>query len=139
MAAIFTFDVAGFRLAFPAFSDEATFPDELLQGYWDAAITYISDVDYGWLQGAARYRALNLMTAHLAALGVMIAAGQTPGLVSGSTVDKISVTLTPPPVKDQWQWWLSLTPYGQQLLALLGMHSVGGLFVGACFGPRGFR
>lgn len=137
--ATITFDVAAFRLQFPAFADPVAFPDATLQGYRDAATCYISADDYGYLNGDCRARALNLMTAHIAALSVIIAAGQTPGLVSGSTVDKISVTLTPPPVKDQWQWWLALTPYGQQLAALLAAKAVGGLFVGAFFPPRGLR
>ncbi|MGJ0509055.1 MAG: DUF4054 domain-containing protein [Methylocystis sp.] len=133
---VITFDIAAFRAAFPQFTSDTTFPDETLQGYWDVAIVYISDSDYGYLAGAARTRALNLMTAHLAALGVLIAAGQVPGLVSGSTVDKISVTLTPPPVKDLFMWWLSLTPYGQQLAALLSTWSVGGMYIVGHYRPR---
>jgi hypothetical protein len=50
--------------------------------------------------------------------------------VSGASVDKVSVTLTPPPVKSQWQWWMSLTPRGAQLLALLKSKAAGGLYVG---------
>lgn len=133
---VITFDIAAFRAAFPQFTSDTTFPDATLQGYWDVAIVYISDVNYGYLSGASRERALNLLTAHLAALGVLIAAGQVPGLVSGSTVDKISVTLTPPPVKTQFEWWLSLTPYGQQLAALLSTWAVGGLYIRGAYRPR---
>jgi hypothetical protein len=133
---VITFDIAAFRAAFPQFANAGTFPDLTLQGYWDVAIVYISDVNYGYLSGGARERCLNLLTAHLAALGVLIAAGQVPGLVSGSTVDKISVTLTPPPVKDQFMWWLSLTPYGQQLAALLSTWAVGGLYIRGSYRPR---
>lgn len=127
---IFVFDVTAFRLEFPAFANTTTFPDDTLQAYWDSATCYVSDVDYGWLSGDCRFHALNLMTAHLTALSVLIAAGQVPGMMQTATIDKISVGLTPPPVKSQWQWWLSLTPYGQQLFALLQVRSVGGFISG---------
>lgn len=91
------------------------------------------------LEGECRYRALTLLTAHLAALGVLIAAGQVPGLVQTATVDKVSVSLTPPPILTQFQWWLSLTPYGQQLLALLQVASVGGIYIGGLPEISAFR
>lgn len=134
-----TFDIALFRAQFPAFADETTFPDETLQGYWDVAICYISDNDYGYLNGASRVRALNLMTAHLAALSTLIANGQTPGMVQSSTIDKITVTLTPPPLRDAFMWWLNLTPYGAQLAALLAIKAVGGFYISPCRPPRGLR
>lgn len=129
--AILTFDVAAFRLEFPAFGNPAQFSNMTLQGYWDFATQYVSDVaNFGSLKGAGRQLALNLMTAHLTALSVVIASGQVPYLVQASTIDKISVTLTPPPIKNQWQWWLSTTPYGAALLALLQVRSVGGFYIG---------
>lgn len=129
--AIILFDPTEFRLAFPAFANETTFPTPTLQRYWDMAICYVDDNgSYGWLQGDCRRLAINLMTAHLLAISVLIAAGQTPGLVQSSTIDKISVSLTPPPLKNQWQWWLSTTPYGAELLALLQTRSVGGWYIG---------
>jgi hypothetical protein len=70
------------------------------------------------------------MTAHLAAISVLIAAGQIPGLVQNATIDKITVGLTPPPIPNQFQWWLNITPYGQQLLAMLQVNSVGGFYIG---------
>ena len=129
--AILTFNVTEFRLLFPAFANETQFPTVRLQMYWDSATCYITDIgNYGWLQGRCRQLAINYMTAHLTAISVLIAAGQTPGLVQNATVDKVSVGLTPPPLKNQWQWWLSTTPYGQELLALLQARSVGGWYIG---------
>jgi hypothetical protein len=128
----YTFDVTAFRLAFPAFADVTAFPTATLQMNWDTAGCYIENTDSGCfaLEGACRVRALNLMTAHLTALSVLVAAGNTPGLVQSATVDKVTVSLTPPPLPNQWQWWLSLTPYGQQLLALLQVSSAGGFYYG---------
>ncbi|OWK47571.1 hypothetical protein FRUB_01270 [Fimbriiglobus ruber] len=43
--------------------------------------------------------------------------------MTGATIDKISVTLEPPPAPNAWQYWLQSSPYGQQLLALLQVVS----------------
>lgn len=126
----YTFDIPNFRIDYPAFSNATTFPDVTLQLYWDNATCYIDNLNYGYLNGDCRYQALTLMTAHLASLSVLIASGQIPGLVQTSTIDKISVGLTPPPLLNQFQWWLCITPYGQSLLALLQVSSVGGFYIG---------
>jgi hypothetical protein len=139
MAATLTFDVAAFRAQFPAFASATTYPTLTLQGYWDAAICYISNANTGRLTDDSRSRAINMMTAHLTALADMIAAGKTPGYAQSATVDKVSVTMTPPPVKNQLQWWLNLTPYGMQLYALLYMRSRGGFAVGGSAEGKAFR
>lgn len=126
----YTFDIPAFRIAYPAFANTTAFPDVTLQMYWDTATYYIDNKDYGWLRGFARYKALTLMTAHLTAISVMIADGQTPELVQSATVDKVNVSLTPPELDNQWQWWLSTTPYGAALFALLQVSSVGGFYSG---------
>lgn len=136
---VIVFDVELFRASFPAFANKQQYPDEVIAGYWDVAAMYISTSNYGYLQGDARARALNLMAAHLAKLSDMINAGQTPGLVQGSTIDKISVTLTPPPAPDQFTWWLNLTGYGAQLAALLAIKAVGGFYVTPNNPIRGLR
>lgn len=139
MPAVLTFDVAAFRLGYPAFSNATTFPTLQLQEYWDQGTGYISDLNYGRLRDASRQQALNLMTAHLAALQTIIASGQTPGQVTSATIDKVSVSMEPPPSKNAWQHWLNLTPYGQQLLALLTMRSTGGFTIGGNPERSGFR
>lgn len=138
-----SFDVAAFRTLFPAFESETTYPDLRLQAFWDMATDYINPSQVlavcGGLKLARKTYALNLMTAHIAALNTIIASGQTPGQVQSSGIDKISVSLTPPPQANQWQWWLGLTPYGQQLLALLQTASVGGFYVGGLPETAAFR
>lgn len=128
------FNTALFRTKFPAYSNATLYPDATLQMNFDTAALYINNQSGGCYCGGMNIpqqtQALYLMTAHLTALGVLIAGGETPGLVDAATIDKVSVTLEPPPVKTQWQWWLSLTPYGQQLLALLQIASVGGWYAG---------
>jgi hypothetical protein len=139
MAATLTFDVAAFRTQFPAFASATTYPTITLQGYWDTATCYISDANTGRLTDDCRQTAINMMTAHLAAIADMIAAGKTVGYAQSATVDKVSVTMTPPPVKNQLQWWLNLTPYGMQLYALLFMRSRGGFTIGGSAEGKAFR
>lgn len=136
--AILLFSIAQFRALFPAYSNEGCFPDAMLNGYWARAITIVSNKNYGWLRGAYRQEALNLMTAHLLALSAIIGEGGTPGVVTGATIDKISITLEPPPYQTQFQYWLGTTPYGQELLALLAVWSTGGFWTAGSLGRRGF-
>jgi len=134
-----TFDVAAFRTQFPAFANPTTYPSATLQGFWDLAVCYISPVDYGYLNGDCRERAINMMVAHLTYMNGLIVAGTAPSMVNSSSVDRVSVSLTPPPFKDQFQWWLNLTPYGAQLAALLSLKAMGGFYVGGNLARAGFR
>lgn len=138
-----TYNDAAFRALFPNFSNTSTYPELLIQAYWDTASLYINPNYYKTIAGftlAQQTQALNLMTAHLVYLFNLINTNQTPGIVTAATIDKISVTLQPPPEVNQWQWWLNQSPYGQQLLALLQVVSVGGFYVsGAPPGRAGFR
>lgn len=136
MAAI-AFNASAFYAAFPAF--QGTIPEESLAQYWITAGLYISNPTWGCRNTAKTTQYLNLMTAHLAAISQLIMSGTTPGLITQSTIDKVSVTLQPPPLKTQFQYWLNLTPYGQQLLALLQVNSVGGQYIGGRPVRAGFR
>jgi len=130
MSCEYTFDIPAFRVSYPAYANPITYPDATLQMYFNNGTSYIANCNYGYLNGVNRYQALTLMTAHLTYISDLISAGQTPVLIQNSTIDKITVGLTPPPLLNQFQWWLSTSPYGQQLLALLQINSCGGFFVG---------
>lgn len=129
-----TFDVTTFRAMFPAFAANPPYTDILLQMYYDTATAYVSDQTGGCyiyrMSLAQQTFALNLMTAHLAYLNSIITAnpGQNTGVTTGATIDKVSVQLMPPPASNQWQFWLNQSPYGQQLLALLQVVAVGGMY-----------
>ena len=137
---LITLDITAFRTMFPAFQNTVMFPDVMIQMYFDMAMGYVSPVgNYGWLRCLARQTALYLMTAHLTWLSaVIIPRGQYPQVIQGSTIDKISITLTPPPLQNQWDWWLNSTPYGMQLHSLLLAKSVGGWYVGGSAPLAGF-
>ncbi len=133
------FDVTTFRLQFPEFADPLTYPDARLQGYWDLATAYINPTDSCTISGIQLQQALNLMTAHLAKLYTSIDKGKTTGLLQGATVDKVSVTLTPPPAKTGYQWWLVQTSYGSQLWALLQVAAAAGFWFGGLPELASFR
>jgi len=97
-----------FRATAPAFSNTFTYPDARIQAQWDLATAYLSDNTaigcYNGMPLGQQTSALNLMTAHLMALNAAIAAGQPTGVLTGATIDKVSVQLQPPPDENQWQF-----------------------------------
>jgi hypothetical protein len=127
-----TFDSVAFRAQFPAFTSTTKYPDEQLSGYFIMATMYIYPKDRGGICGDQLQLCLNLMTAHLAWLNQLIISGNTSAApVTGATIDKVTVSLEAPPFgTSMWKYWLSTTPYGKQLAALLRILSRGGGIVG---------
>jgi hypothetical protein len=138
---IITFDYETFVAQIPAYSNPTTYPEATIQAFWNTAIYYVTNVNNcGGLTNDQRVYAINLMTAHLMYISGLIAGGQVPGLMQSATIDKVNVSLTPPPLRNQWQWWLSVSPYGQQLMGLLQVNSVGGYYTGSPYGGlQGFK
>lgn len=133
------FDAALFRAQLPAFTDPVKYPDLLLQAYWDHAALIADTTDCGVLFNGARALALNLLAAHLLTLAPGTAKNKQGGFVNSATVDKVTVQKVAPPASDMFEWWLGQTPYGQELLMLLEVCSVGGISVGGLPESRGFR
>ena len=79
------FNYTTFIQYYPAFNNATVYPQATLQLYWNEATTYITDQlgAFGF-RGAQQVRALNLMTAHLAQLNTLIAAGQGTGVMVGA-------------------------------------------------------
>ena len=137
-----TFDVTTFRLLYPAFANTTTFPDAYLTAQWTAATSYILKYDNGLIQGEQLQLALNLMTAHLVQINEILASrGTTPtlGVLQTATVDKVTISNMPPPVRSGWQYWLSSTPYGLQLWALLRALAGAGFYIGGLPERAAFR
>lgn len=132
-------DKQAFRAQFPAYSNTATFTDVTVQMYFDMATNYVNADDAGFLRGSSRTLVLYLMTAHLLSISTAISAGQPLQALSGASEGSVSVTMVAPPAKNGWQWWLSSTPYGQQIWALLSAKSVGGFYIGGSLVRSGFR
>ena len=121
-----TVTVAEFRALYPAFADPEKYSDVVLEDTLDLATCYISLKNYGALQGKCRKRAIYLLMAHLQ--------GKTQVTVtSGASIDKVSVTLSMPPMNTQAQWWFNISSYGSSLLALLEVRAAPGFYVGGSF------
>lgn len=136
-----TFDVAAFRLQFPAFASEVKYPSELLEGYFTMATCFINPNDNCGMWGNCLQLALNLMTAHLAFIYTQDAQGQIPGvgIITSATIDKVSVTATVPTTQSAWRFFLMRSPYGLQLLAMLSAKGAGGWMVGGSIERDAFR
>lgn len=135
-----TYDYALFQQQCPIYNNPIKYPSVFVEQFWNVAIFYVSN--YAWwgsIQGDKRAYAINLMTGHLIWLYNLALQGQVPGLMNSAHIDKIDVSLVAPPLRNQWQYFCSLSPYGQQLLALAQVNtatgfSVGGSPVRASFG-----
>lgn len=139
MAAI-VFNPAKFRVRYPQFADAVKWPDERLEELFETGSCFIWPVRWSGMRAKCQGQALNLMVAHLGTLEAQIMDGtSTAGIQTGATIDRVSVTLQAPPVASGWQHWLSTTPYGLQLWALLSMLSRGGQYVGGWPERAGFR
>lgn len=123
-----TFNYSLFQQQCPEF---ATVPSQsVLEVYFGMATQYANPNDNwcGGFNGDSLDMVLNLLTAHIAKIQDLIANGQDSVIVTSSTIDKVSVSLMQPPVKDSFQYWLMTTPYGKQILALARAKFAGGLY-----------
>jgi hypothetical protein len=137
-------DIPTFRLLYPEFANVTAFPDAYITAQWGVAVATMGDFD-GWaLRGPALLNGLNLLTAHQMKLALISGSGGSggggvTGVVTGATIDKVSVQLAAPTTKSGWQYWLASTPYGMQLWAFLSIKSAGGLYIGGRPERRAFR
>ena len=106
---------------------------KILSNYYDSIIgttksysnnhrvaSYQINDKYGILSGDSLKLAIYLFTAHLLVLQKNIAQGQySSGIANTATVDKVSVSMVPPPSLGAFEYWLNQTQYGSELLALL--------------------
>ena len=132
------FSLSGFRNTYPAFRNVEQFSDVMINSHYFNAQLYMSE-GYGGLENDLLDFALQLLTAHLLYSFDFIAKGQSNALLNSATIDPVTVSLTPPPAKSGWEWWLSTTPYGLQLWSLLQLQSSGGWVIGGHAENSAFR
>lgn len=130
---------ADLRLSFPYFADPNFFSYQQLDLAVLAARGQIPATNYGRLQGPQRLRAIYLLAAHMLYIQKQASGGGSAGVVTMSTVDKVSVAMMAPPAKTQWAWWLSQSPYGVELQGLLATKGAGGFYVPGSIERFGFR
>jgi len=127
-----------FRERFPAMKNPEVFTDMEIINQSEMAQCFVSPGKT--LKGECYQTAIYLMTAHLLWSGYLISQGQTSAnIVTGATISKVSVSMQPPPARSAWQFWLSSTPYGLQLWALLNIKAAGGAFIGGLPERTAFR
>lgn len=132
-------DVTAFREKFPAFSDAGSYPDATLTVFWNLGAEFLGKSDGPLLCGSALQTALDYMGAHLLHLSGAQTRGDAVGVLTQATIDKVSVSLAPPPVRSAWGHWLASSPYGMALSAFLSLQSAGGLYIGGSPARAGFR
>ncbi len=112
-----TIDYQTFITWFPYFTDKVT--EEQVNAAYEGAKSYIA-VNYGEivLPAENQKRGVYLATAHQMYLGLNPQLA-TQGKVSSATEGSVSAGFVTPPYKNWFEYWLSLSPYGLELLALL--------------------
>ena len=132
-----TFDLPSFAAACPALASSD--PVQLAATFGTATVI-MTKWDGCLLRGDRLQLALNLLTGHLTQTAALLAAGQsTVAPVTGATQGSVSVSMQPPPATSGWQYWLSTTPYGIQLWALLSLAGAGGFLIGGSLERKAFR
>lgn len=120
------FSVNGFRLIFKQFKDKTKFPDPVIKHELSIANCFLGEPSDDYCS----ITKTNLFVAHLLAIREMIESGQKTCLVATSSVDAVSISLAQPPINTDFKYWLSVTSFGLQLLAMLEAESIGGIYVG---------
>lgn len=123
---------AEFRQRFPSFSDETKYSEEFIQSQIDVAMLYISPGPNCLVTQCQQKQMIYLMTAHLSALNNSLANGDSSagGQIASASVGGVSVSRALPNNRTELDYWLNMTPYGMQLLALLSMLTGIGIYIG---------
>lgn len=122
-------DTTAFITKFPTFNDKDKYPVEMIESWGESADVYLSR---SWLLNGKRFeQAKMLLTAHLLCLADKASTDSSAvGATQSATEGSVSVTFAVPTANGGWKFWLSSTPYGMQLWALLSAASAGGVFIG---------
>lgn len=129
-----TLSVEEMRQILPYFEDMEKYSSAALSVSLEQAQNHVSRLNLGVLKDGTRAYVIYLMAAHLQVLRDKLNKGEmTTGLPTSASVGQASITLTPPKSKDQFDYWLNLTHFGQELL--FELNSLTG--VGFYFGGSG--
>ena len=135
-----TFDVALFRVQFPEFADAAAYPDAVLEACFMTAECFVLNESNPCLSDACLLLVLHALTAHICKLNDLNTNGGAVGIVTSASVGSVSVTAAEYPFgSDAWKYWMGLTVYGQQAMAILSGAAAGGLYFGGSPERSGFR
>lgn len=135
---IIDLDIAAFRVNFPLYADEVKYTDALLNAQYAIGKCYIEDSDCTMAEACREY-ALQSMLAHLLYIRDQVNAGNNIGVITAASEGDVSVSLAAPVVEDEWHYWFNSSPFGRELVALLGGQAVGGFYVGGTPERKAFR
>lgn len=125
------FPLDKFKIMYPMFADMG---DELIQFVAEDALCYMNDCG-----GKCTDQLWMLLVAHMLHLRKQAGAGGLVGSVASATIDKVSVSFNAPPVTSDASYWFSLSPFGQQFLALRGRCSSPVMYIGGSPERSAFR
>lgn len=131
-------NILTFRVNFPLYADEAKYTDALLNAQYVIGKCYIADNECTMDDNCREY-ALQSMLAHLLYIRDQVNAGNNVGVITAASEGDVSVSLATPLVDDEWHYWFSSSPFGRELVALLGVQSVGGFYAGGNNEREAFR
>lgn len=131
-------DIAAFRVNFPLYADETTYPDVLLNAQYEIGKCYVADNNCTMSEHCRGY-ALQAMLAHLLYIRDQVNSGNNVGVITSASEGEVSVSLATPVVDDEWHYWFNSSPYGRELIALLSVQSVVGFYVGGSPERKAFR
>lgn len=118
------FPLDDFLIRFNEFDNSTTYPHAIVQNAGQRAMMHITPEQEGMpMTGHYREYGLFLMTAHLLTLDKQAADGDRnmAGIPFRATVGSVIIENTKPNsfTSDDWNYWLSQTSYGRELLAYL--------------------
>ena len=115
-------NIPEFRALYPSFTD---IDDAIIQMQWDRLVViYPNNTDLDCLP-VSRKQVLYLYLAHSLFLYRKINEDGADMLypTTSASVDKVSISSLPPPVKSMRDYWLSLSPYGLEVMALRSIYT----------------
>lgn len=112
---------------FPEFAEAQN-----IELYIDRALLYFDR--HCWFCKNRKQYAVFLLAAHFLALQDNINSGENAGgIQTGASIDRVSVSIAPPPFSDATDYYFNQTVYGQEFLAFLDMIAVLPGFIGGSF------
>ena len=127
--ALIDLNITTFRVNFSLYADEVKYTDELLNAQYEIGKCYVADNDCVMAETCREY-ALQAMLAHLLYIRDQVNGGNNIGVITQASEGDVSVSLATPLVEDEWHYWFNSSPFGRELIALLGVQSVGGFYAG---------
>lgn len=124
-----TLNITTFRSQYPEFTSEIKFTDSAVTMAFNKATIFFKNETNCELDEVQLEVILYLMTAHLLKVQSNTLKGGS-GLVGSATIDKVSISIISPKNLSEFEYFLNQTIYGQELLALMAILTLGGFYVG---------